>query len=299
MEILMPKSINDAHIGEAFNYLFRIILQMEKSDDEDFVWNFKNTSFVTPFFILPLMLYRDKCGKNVSCINMSDGIKAYLDAINFYHVIIADEIVDFHGYMEAYSNKRYIPIICFPSCKPKDDIKNNILSVAENIMVRQLGIEGEIRKALSYMLAETIDNITEHSDCDKGYIFAQYYPTKKYIDICIADNGISILGSYIKAKKDGITNDVEALKNAGTGVSTKNRPEAENRGYGITTCKNMLSKGLKGKYFLLSGQAFHSMTEYETSYVGLPDNIKWDGTIVALRIPYSENSNFNFYKYIE
>ena len=61
----------------------------------------------------------------------------------------------------------------------------------------------------------------------------------------------------------------------------------------------MLSKGLKGKYFLLSGQAFHSMTEYETSYVGLPDNIKWDGTIVALRIPYSENSNFNFYKYIE
>lgn len=35
MEILMPKSINDAHIGDAFNYLFRIILRMEESDDED------------------------------------------------------------------------------------------------------------------------------------------------------------------------------------------------------------------------------------------------------------------------
>ena len=41
------------------------------------------------------------------------------------------------------------------------------------------------------------------------------------------------------------------------------------------------------------------MSEEETSYVGLPVDIKWDGTIVALRIPYSENKDFNFYKYIE
>lgn len=299
MEILMPQSVDDARIGEAFNHLFRIILQMERCDDNDFVWNFKNTSFVTPFFILPLMLYRDKCGKNISCINMSNGVRCYLDAINFDNVTVADEIEDFHSYMESYSIKKYIPIICFPACKPKDDIKNDILSVAENIMVRQLGIEGEIRKALSYMLAETIDNITEHSECDRGYIFAQYYPTKKYIDICIADNGISILGSYIKAGKEGISNDVDALRSAGKGVSTKNLPDTENRGYGITTCKNMLANGLKGKYFLLSGQAFHTMNEEGNSYVGLPENIKWDGTIVALRIPYSKNNNFNFYKYIE
>lgn len=295
----MPKSVNDIRIGEAFNHFFRIILQMERSDDENFIWNFKRTSFITPFFILPLMLYRDKCGKSISCINIPDGVRYYLDAINFDHGTIADKIDDFHSYMEVYSDKRYIPIINFPACKTKDDIKNDILSVAENIMVKQLSIAGDIRKALSYMLAETIDNITEHSECDRGYIFAQYYPTKKYIDICIADNGISILGSYIKAGKEGITNDVEALKNAGTGISTKNLPDAENRGYGITTCKNMLSKGLKGKYFLLSGQAFHTMSEEETSYVGLPVDIKWDGTIVALRIPYSENKDFNFYKYIE
>lgn len=295
----MPQSVNDIRIGEAFNHLFRIILQMEKSDDEDFIWNFEQTLFVTPFFILPLMLYREKCGKNITCVNISDGVRYYLDAINFDHSTVADDIEDFHGYMEIYSEKRFIPIINFPASKPKDDIKNEILSVTENIMVKQLSINGEIRKALSYMLAETIDNITEHSECERGYIFAQYYPTKKYIDICIADNGISILGSYIKAGKDGISNDVDALRNAGKGVSTKNLPDAENRGYGITTCKNMLAKGLNGKYFLLSGQAFHTMSEEETSYVGLPENIKWDGTIVALRIPYSENKNFNFYKYIE
>lgn len=299
MEILMPQSVNATQIGEAFNHLFRIILEMEKSEDEDCIWNFKNTTFITPFFILPLMLYRDKCGKNISCVNISDGMRYYFDAINFDHNVIADEIDDFHGCMDKYSDKRYIPIICFPACKSKDDIKNDIISVAENIMVKQLNIDGEIRKALSYMLSETIDNITEHSDSDRGYIFAQYYPTKKYIDICIADNGISILGSYIKSDKADIHNDVEALENAGKGVSSKNLPDSENRGYGITTCKNMLAKGLNGKYFLLSGQAFHTMSSEETSYVGLPDNIKWEGTIVALRIPYTERKDFNIYKYIE
>ena len=61
----MPHAVNDIRIGEAFNHLFRIILKMENSDDDDFIWNFQYTAFVTPFFLLPLMLYRDKCGKNV------------------------------------------------------------------------------------------------------------------------------------------------------------------------------------------------------------------------------------------
>lgn len=299
MEIYMPHAVNDIRIGEAFNHLFRIILKMENSDDDDFIWNFQYTAFVTPFFLLPLMLYRDKCGKNVVCKNISDSVKSYLDSIHFEGGVVADSVSDFHNYMEYFSMKKYIPIIKFPGCKSKDSIKNDILSVAENIMIRQLNIEGELRKALSYMLTETIDNISEHSESEFGYIFAQYYPSKSYIDICIADNGISILGSYVKSGKGGITNDVEALKSAGKGISTKNLPDTENRGYGISTCKRMLSKGLGGTYLLLSGQAFHLMSEEETSYIGLPDYIKWDGTIVALRIPYKEERMFNFYEYLE
>ena len=109
----MPKSVNDIRIGEAFNYLFRIILQMERSDDEDFIWNFKQTSFITPFFILPLMLYRDKCGKSISCINIPDGVRYYLDAINFDHGTIADKIDDFHSYMEGYSDRDIFLLLIF------------------------------------------------------------------------------------------------------------------------------------------------------------------------------------------
>ena len=296
----MPQFINDDKIGNAFNSLFQIISSMEANEDEDVVWDFSKTIFVTPFFLLPLMLYKKQCGKNVECKNISTTLQSYFTTVHFDKGLTPEELNDgFSKYMESYSGKTYIPIINFPASEAQNDIKGDILSVVENILIKQLGVKGEMRGALSYMLSETIDNITEHSFCDRGYIFAQYYPSRKYIDICIADNGITLLGSYLKAKKEGITNDLEAIKNAGTGVSTKNLPDAENRGYGITTCKKMLAKGLKGTYFLFSGQAFHTMKEEESSYVGLPDNVKWDGTIVALRIPYSENKDFKYLDYVE
>ena len=65
---------------------------------------------------------------------------------------------------------------------------------------------------------------------------------------------MTVYGSYVKTGRhmDDIgTNEAEALKMANHGVSTKNRPDAENRGYGISTSKNMLVKGMGGAFFML------------------------------------------------
>jgi anti-sigma regulatory factor (Ser/Thr protein kinase) len=298
--ISMPKRINDDRIGDAFNNLFRVILEMEKSEDEDARWDFGNTMFLTPFFLLPLMLYKSKCGKNVTCINKSDNICSYFEKIHFENGLKPDEyeVNDFQKQMNSFATRTYIPIIDFPASKSKNDVKSTILDVVEKIFIKQLNIKGQIRIALSYMLAETIDNITEHSNSNRGYIFAQYYPAKHYIDVCIADNGITLLGSFIKNNNKNVRDDLDALESACTGKSTKNRPDAENRGYGIATSKKMLAIGLSGKYFLFSGQAFHLMNKEGQSFVMLPENIRWDGTIVALRIPYDENKDFNYSTYI-
>jgi len=55
-----------------------------------------------------------------------------------------------------------------------------------------------------------------------------------------------------------ITSSIEAINSAANGVSTKNRPEAEGRGFGISTSFDMLVNGLKGKYAVMSGNAFMS-----------------------------------------
>lgn len=73
-------------------------------------------------FLLPLMLYRDKCGKNVVCKNISDSVKSYLDSIHFEGGVVADSVSDFIIIWNIFYEK-YIPIIKFPGCKSKDSIK--------------------------------------------------------------------------------------------------------------------------------------------------------------------------------
>lgn len=57
-----------------------------------------------------------------------------------------------------------------------------------------------------------------------GYIFSQYLKKEDCIDLVLADDGITVLGSYVKAQKflDEINgNDAEALRLANEGKSTK------------------------------------------------------------------------------
>ena len=199
--------------------------------------------------------------------------------------------------MEGYIHRTYIPIVNFPAKSDSDD-KDIISSVIENIIIRQLSIPSNVAIGLKYMIEETLDNIAEHSDSDRGFIFAQAYPNKGYLDLCIADRGVSLLGSYQKIPGNEIASDLEAIKAANRGISCKNLPEAENRGYGIYTSKKMLTEGLGGQYMLLSGGSFYFKTPDFASFYSLPDGLRWNGTIVALRIPYNVDK-FNYINYIE
>lgn len=199
--------------------------------------------------------------------------------------------------MEGYAQKTYIPIINFPAHKSSDD-KEEILTVAENLIIRQLNIKSNVASGLKYMIGETIDNITEHSETDRGFICAQAYKNKGYLDICIADGGVTLLGSYKKLPGNEISNDLEAIKAANRGISSKNLPYAENRGYGIYTSKKMLVEGLGGQYMIMSGGALYMKSQKVDKFFTLPSGLRWNGTIVALRIPYIDK-DFNYINYIE
>ena len=158
--------------------------------------------------------------------------------------------------------------------------------------------EQEVTNGLKYMVDETLDNITEHSDSDRGYIFAQAYPTKGFLDVCIADRGINLLGSYMKLPDNEIASDMEAIKAANRGLSSKNLPDAENRGFGIKTSKQMLIQGLGGQYLMISGSSLYIKSRNLDSFYAMPRGLRWNGTIVALRIPYHSDI-FNYIDYIE
>lgn len=148
-----------------------------------------------------------------------------------------------------------------------------------------------------YLLDEAINNIVDHSKEKRGFIFAQSYPSRNFIDICIADTGITILGAYQEKNGKDVNTDKRAIILAANGNSTKDRPGNESRGFGIRTSKEMLVDGLKGKYLLLSGGAFVIKTIDKEEVVEVPPELFFKGTILMLRVPSLINASFDPSRY--
>ena len=274
----------------------RIMQRIAGSEEDSLQIDFSHTKFISPVFALSLIVFLSRCGKHYSFANMNE----YLNLIGFGNGGIRPDKMrksEFLATMEGFIRRTYIPIVNF-SAKADSDEKDIISSVVENLIIRQLNIPSNVAIGFKYMIEETLDNITEHSNSDRGFIFAQAYPTKGYLDLCIADRGVSLLGSYQRIPGNEIASDLEAIKAANRGFSSKNLPDAENRGYGIYTSKRMLTEGLGGQYLLLSGGSFYLKTPCFDSFYSLPDGLRWNGTIVALRIPYIVDK-FNYINYIE
>lgn len=234
--IYIPNVDRDERIGSAFNHLFQVIQQTDNCCMNDLCWDLSNTSFFHPFFLAPLVIYKQRCEKNVICINRPIRITGYLDLVYFENPLLVDAGSNMKEVLEPYISKTYLPVCQF-------DL---------------------------------------------------------HIDLVLADDGITVLGSYVKAQKflDEINgNDAEALRLANEGKSTKNLPNAENRGYGISSSKEMLSDGLHGSFFMLSGGAFHRHDSSGSVFVKLPNSIYWDGTIILMRIPVKVPLDFDYNKY--
>lgn len=296
MNIKLKVNIKDDRMSDGLLAAIDTIHLINEATDENITLDFSDVKFITSLYVLPLVVFLNSCNKNITIVNMNE----YLQTIGFAKGMCPDKMrkSEFIAIMEKYSQKTYIPIVSFPATKDSDDKKDAILSTVESIIMRQLNLDSNISTGLKYMLGESIDNIIQHAQSERGYIFAQSYPNKKFLDICIADSGITLLGSYQTLPDNEIESDLEAIQAANRGISTKNLPNAENRGYGIITSKKMLIDGLDGSFIMMSGNALHLYNSEHQKFIETPSSIRWDGTIIALRMPYL-NKDFHYINYIE
>ena len=289
-------NVKDDRLIDGLTPVVWIMSQMESSVDQEGTIDFCDTRFVSPVFALSLIVYLSRCGKRIIFKNVPE----YLERIGLCNGGIKPDQMrhtEFLAALEEYASKTYIPIIDFAAGR-NSDAKEVVSSIIENMIIQQLSIQSNVANGLKYMIDETLDNITEHSESDRGYIFAQAYPTKGFLDDCIADRGVSLLGSYEKLPDNEIVSDIEAIKAANRGLSSKNLPDAENRGFGIRTSKQMLIQGLGGQYLMISGSCLYIKSRNIDSFYSMPHGLRWNGTIVALRIPY-HSASFNYINYIE
>lgn len=300
MRILIPNVNEEERLGSSFNHLIRVIRETENSRD-GIVWDFSNVYFLHPCFLAPLAIYRIISEKTIKCINASFSLGHYLDTVYFsdplhFESNSSQRIKQLLG---TYSDKSYIPVCSFAM---SDDNKDTFGSIVRDIIVRQANIPQKGINPISYFIGELFDNIYEHSESKRGFVFSQFLPKEGCIYLCIADEGITIYNSFKKAnlfQKEIDGDESVALSLANGGCSTKNRPSAENRGYGISTSKNMLVKGLHGAFFMLSGGAFHRYEKEWSDYIDIHNIFRWKGTVILMKIPVRVPAIFNFYDYIQ
>ena len=294
-KIPIPNITRDDRIGSAFNHLF-IVIQQTESRPNDIEWSFKSTLFLHPFFLAPLAIYKDYCKKNIICSDLNSNIEEYFKVICFKEIYDASDLSN-QDTLRTYLEKSYIPISRFLINGGNVD---RIQEILQGIIETQSKISSKMKKPLSHLLSELVGNIGEHSGSKYGYLFCQR--VKKELYITIADNGKTIYGSYIDTQKYiNIVgkNEAEAIRIANEGYSTKDRPEAENRGYGISKSREMVVKGLSGAFFMLSGTAFYRHDINGINIVNIPNAYRWDGTIILIKIPIEAPKGFDFYNYIE
>lgn len=297
-QVLIPNVDKDERIGSSFNHLFQVINETQKVDCDKVIWDFCECSFLHPFFLVPLGIYKNQCEKEIILSNLSSDLKYYFDNVCFNKpkgIASVEDLVDLRS---SYQHKSYIPIC---SVANHDRNLDKVQSVIQNIIEEQSDADSRIKTPLSYFLGELFCNVEQHSDSKIAYVFAQTLPQDGFINLCIADEGITIYGSYLKAGRylDEIGNShALALNLAKDGHSTKDLPETENRGYGISSTRKMLVEGLGGSFFIYSGKAFYRHTRAEERTVELPEVFNWKGTIIFMKVPTTVPKDFDYTKYI-
>jgi len=301
LELKIPERILD-NFGDPINHLFQSVkLLNENPDETEVILDFSQNRFITPALLGGLScLINNLAFKEIS-VNIVDNeyIHNYLSTIYFPGGYTSQSIdkSQIETNLLPFNGKTYIPIVCFPANNESNQITENMLSSVNNILKLQLGLSGNVLAGVYYLISELTQNIIDHSGTDKGYLFAQFFRSKNYMDICIADSGKGIRQSYLESGKFIPSDDVEAIRFAMNGKSTKPLPDS--RGFGLSTSRRMLCKGLKGKFFLWSGNAFMHQNIEKEEVINLPEQYSWKGCYVVMRVPISNDADFNIYNFVE
>jgi anti-sigma regulatory factor (Ser/Thr protein kinase) len=262
-------------------------------DDREIRLDLTDLSWVHNFLFVPLAALIDLLKSSGYAIQIvsptASEVMSYLRALRFELGLCPVEESAWIQELAKYRNKRYIPIIKFPISSQFELIRDASISQVNRILYEQIGLSGDFRNAVLYLIDEGVNNVVQHSRSRNGWISAQYFPTKKYLDLKIVDTGITILGSFEAHKVAGVSSDAEAIKAALNGISTK--IEDDNRGFGMRTSRRMLVEGLSGFYCIFSG---YGLLLNRRLYK-IP--VRWPGTVVCMRIP-NPLRNFSFYSYV-
>lgn len=297
LHIEVPETFRD-NFGDPINHILKILPELN-NDWQTIVVDFGKNKFLVPHYLGPLACILEekrKKGIEVKVINETSYTQTVRFKDGYFQLPYNDENIS----LDVYVHKTFIPVIHFPTSKLAQDslFRDSILSAVNQILKKQLKLPINILSAIYYMLDELTQNIVDHSETSFGTIFAQFYSGKKYLDLSICDAGKGLYQSYIDSGKHKPTSNSDAINHGVYGKSTKDIPES--RGFGLNTSRTMLTQGMKGQFFLMTGNGFFYQNENKEEIIALDEEyIEFKGCMINLRIPLFESAEFSMHSFTD
>lgn len=135
-------------------------------------------TFLYPTTLLPLLILIQKVGAEKVIMPRSRDVASYIAAVTRPGSI--------------QESRSYIPFMSLP--RERQDIRpvmERIRKLCGDDKVVAINLD-----AFMLIVSEMVDNIYEHSEFNVAYALAQRYPNLRVLDLCFADDGITIPGSF-------------------------------------------------------------------------------------------------------
>ncbi|MGC8657115.1 MAG: hypothetical protein ACP5UL_05165 [Thermoplasmata archaeon] len=178
---------NNSKLGIDYQEFLNIYTTYKKTGKVDL----SKITFFKPSSLLPLHIFISKENINPDLIILPEDNNAR----TYYQYMSGDH----EKYM--YDGATYIPIIKIPTKKANNDLEpQKLISQNMSHLLDKINEDGNVipigvTQAIRYLSGELIDNVYQHSEFVNSWIMAQCYSKKKYLDLSIIDDGITIPGS--------------------------------------------------------------------------------------------------------
>jgi len=212
-----------------------------------------------------------------------------------------DNIDNLNDYIEMMlsgrltSNGRYTSIEQVNSRAEVENITAHLTTtILTNFTDLELSHQRDLKKYLQYLIAEMLNNVADHSGSEHGgFAMAQYYPTKRKVQVAVADSGVGFL-NHIGNIYPEVTTDEEALIKAVemgvTASSNRMYGHERNAGYGLYALLEII-KATKGQVVIISNTGILRCRNGEITTDTLSE--RWDGTVVAFEF-IEKNTDYDF-----
>lgn len=222
-------------------------------------------------------------------------IKAYQSRNSIDNISNLNEYIEIMLSGRLTSNGRYTSI---EQVNSRAEVENITAHLTTTILTNFTDLESshqrDLKKYLQYLIAEMLNNVADHSGSEHGgFAMAQYYPTKRKVQVAVADSGVGFL-NHIGNIYPEVTTDEEALIKAiemgVTASSNRMYGHERNAGYGLYALLEII-KATKGQVVIISNTGILRCKDGKITTDTLSE--RWNGTVVAFEF-IEKNTDYDF-----